>query len=74
MSGGAVQMGIDGDDAIEDSCEQLADDLLADRFACLKGRVLPHVAKIGRDQDQPLGAVAPQGFGGEQQRDSFSLG
>ena len=49
-------------DAVERVREQVADHLLADRLALMKGRVLPHVAKIGRDQHQPLGAAAPQGF------------
>ena len=44
-------------DAIDDLGEQLADDLLADRFAVMEGGVLPHVAEIGRQQHQPLGAV-----------------
>ena len=69
--GRAVQMRVDRDDAIHKTSEQPANDLLADRFARLKGSVLPHVAEIGRDQNEPLGAIAPQRFGGEQERDKF---
>ena len=51
-----------------------ADDLLADRFAVVKGGVLAHVAEIGRDEHKPPGAAAPQRFGGKQQRESLSFG
>ena len=64
-------MGIDGNDAVHASREQRANDFLADRFALVEGSVLPHVAEIGRHQDEALGAVAPQGFGGEQQRNEL---
>ena len=40
----------------------------------MKGRILAHVAEIGRDQYQPLRALAPQRFGGEQQRDQLFVG
>ena len=56
----AMQMRIDRDDAVDSARQQPADHLLADRLAFVKGRVLPHVAEIGRDQHQPLGAAAPQ--------------
>ena len=49
-----MQMRVDGDDAIDGAGQQLADDLLADRLAVVKGRILPHVAEIGRHQNQPL--------------------
>ena len=51
--------------------DQRADDLLADRFALVESRVLAHVAEIGRQQDEALGASAPQRLGGEQQRNEF---
>ena len=57
--------------AIDASGDQRADDLLADRFAFAEGGVLTHVAEIGREQDEALGASAPQRLGGERQRDQF---
>ena len=63
-----MQVGIDRHHAIESARQQLSDDLLAHRFACMKGRVLAHIGEIGRDQHQPRGAIAPQGLGGKQQR------
>ncbi len=65
--GGSMQMGIDRNNAIEGFRQQFADDLLADRLALTKRRVLPHVAKVGSNEDQSLGAAAAQGFAGEQQ-------
>ena len=59
-------MCIDGDHAIDTSGDQRADDFLADRFAIVEGRVLAHVAEIGREQDQAFGTSAPQRLGGEQ--------
>lgn len=65
---GAMEVGVDRDHAIERLGEESSDDLLTDRLVLVKRSVLPHVAEIRRDQNQPLGAVAPQGLGGEQQR------
>ena len=42
--GRAVQMGIDGNDPVDASGEQRADDALADGLAPVKRRILPHVA------------------------------
>ena len=46
--------------------DQPADRPLADRFALVKGCVLAHVAEIGSQQHEPLGARPPQCFRGEQ--------
>ena len=51
---GAMQMGVDGDDPVHRARQQPADDLLADRFAFVERRILPHVAEIGRHQHEPL--------------------
>ena len=67
----AMQMGIDGDNPVDYPASSAPTTLLADGFARVKGCVLPHVAEIGREQDKPLGASAPQRFGREQQRDKF---
>ena len=67
-----MQMRVDGDDAVDASAPAAGRStfwLIAS--PCMKGRVLAHVAEIGRQQHQPLGASAPQRFGGEQQRDEF---
>jgi hypothetical protein len=50
------------DDAVEASRQHPAYDFLADRFAFMEGRVLPHVAEIRRHQHQPIGAATPQCF------------
>ena len=71
---GAVQMGIDRDHAVDVAGQEPADRLLADRLAVVKGRILPHVAEVGRDQHQPPGAAAPQGFRREQQRQQLVVG
>ena len=65
---GAMQMRIDRNDTITRSSEEPANDPLADRFARLESGVLTHVAEIGRNQNEPLGAFAPQRFGGEQKQ------
>ena len=66
-----MEMSVDGYDPIDNSRQQPADHLLADRFALLEGRVLPHVAEIGRHQNEPLRAIAPQCLGGEQERNEL---
>jgi hypothetical protein len=66
-----MQMRIDGDDAVDASREQRTYDLLADRFALVKGGILPHVTQVRRDEHEALGASAPQCFGRKQQRDQF---
>ncbi|MET3242167.1 hypothetical protein ABIF36_007655 [Bradyrhizobium japonicum] len=43
-------------------------------LARMKRNVLPHVAQIGRDQDQPLCAAATQRLCGEQQGDQLVVG
>ena len=50
---------------------RLADDLLADRFAGMKGGVLPHVAEVWRDKNEPPAAISPKRFRGEQQREKL---
>ena len=70
--GRAMQMRVDGDDAIDASGDQRADDLLADRFAFVERGVLAHVAEIGREQDEAFRASAPQRLGGEQSARSVS--
>ena len=67
QAGGAVEVGIDGDHPIEAACDQLTNDLLADRFAGMKCSVLPHVAEIGRDKNKPPAAISPKRFRGKQQ-------
>ena len=69
-----MQVGVDRDDPIQGLRQQPADRFLADRLARMKRSVLTHVAKIGRHQHEPLGAVPPQGFGGEQQRQQLFVG
>ena len=62
-----MQMRVDSDDAVEAARDQRPDDLLADRLASMKRGVLPHVAEIGRDQDQRRAPFAPKRFSREQQ-------
>ena len=50
QTGGAVQMRLHRDDVIEALRQYLADYPLADGFALAKGRILAHIAQIGRDQ------------------------
>ena len=45
----------------------LPDDLLADRLAGMKCSVLPHVAEVGRDKNEPRAAISPKRFRREQQ-------
>ncbi len=71
---GAVQMGVDRDHAVDVAGQKPADRPLADRLAVVKGRILPHVAEVGRNQHQPLGAAAPQRFRREQQRQQLIVG
>ena len=66
-----MQMRVDGDDAVDASRKQRANDLLADRFALAKGGILPHVAQVRREKHEALGASAPQRLGRKQQRDEF---
>jgi hypothetical protein len=69
-----MQMRIDGDDAVHASGKERADHPLADRFSLLEGRILPHVAKIGRHQHEALRASAPQGFGSKYQGNELVVG
>lgn len=69
--GRAMQMRIDGDHAVEPSGEQRADDLLTDGFAFVEGRVLSHVAEIGRQQDEAFRTSAPERLGREGQSDQL---
>jgi len=61
-----MEMGVDRHDTVERIGEEPTNDFLADRFAGMKSRILAHIAHIGRNQDQPLRSVAPQGLCGEQ--------
>ena len=72
--GGAMEMRVDRNDPVHKSSEEPADDFLADCLPRLKGGVLAHVAEIGRDQNEPLGAIAPQRFGGEQNCKKLFIG
>ncbi len=69
-----MEVRIHGDDAVHDGCQHGADGALADRLARVKRSVLPHVAEIGRDQDQSLCPAASQCLCGEQQRDQLVVG
>lgn len=63
----SVKVSVDRDDAIETIRDQSADHLLADGFAGMKSDVLPHIAKVGRDENEPFAAISPKRFRGEQQ-------
>ena len=69
-----MQMRVDRDDPVHGLRKKTADDFLADRFAFMERRILTHVAEIGRHQDEPLGAAAPQGLGGKQNRHEVVIG
>jgi hypothetical protein len=72
--GRAVQVGVDGDDAVDRSRKKLTDGTLADGFTVMKHRILAHVAEIRRQQHQAFGSVASQRFRGEEQRDQLVVG
>ena len=65
--GSAMEMRVDRNDTIHKTSEEPANGLLADSLARVKSDVLTHVAEIGRDQNEPLGAIAAQRLGGEQE-------
>ena len=70
----AVQVRVDGDQAVEMVGQQPADYPLADHLARVEGDVLAHVGQIGRDQDQSLGAQASRFAGHQQQLDQLFVG
>ena len=69
-----MKMGVDRYDPVHNSCKQAPDDFLADCLTPLEGRVLAHIAKIRRQQHEPLRSAAAQGFGGEQDREQLVVG
>jgi hypothetical protein len=69
-----VQVWIDRDDAVEAAGQEGPDRLLADRRARPVDRILAHVAKVGRDQDQPFRPSATPGVLGEHQLDELWIG
>ena len=74
MSGSAVQMRVDGDNAIDASGDQLTDDLLADRFAVVEGGVLAHVAEIWCEQDEAFAPPRRSASAANGSAISFSFG
>jgi hypothetical protein len=69
-----MEMRIHRYDPVHIGRQQPADDPLADRLAPIEGRILAHVTKIWRQQNEPPGALAPQRFGGEQDRNQLVIG
>ncbi len=60
-------MSIDRYDSIDEPRDETADSFLADRFARVKGSILPHVTEIGRHQNDPRAALPSKRFGCQQQ-------
>ncbi len=62
-----MEVSVDGYDTIETIRNETSDHLLANAFAGMKGDVLPHVAKVRGDKNEPLAAISPKGLRSKQQ-------
>ena len=69
-----MQMRVHRDHTIEQAGEKLSDDALAHGFARREGRILAHVAKIGRHQRQMFGAELACRGRSEHEFDQFVVG
>ena len=70
----AVEMRVDGYEAIEMVGDEPADDALAHGFAGMEGNILPHIGEIGRDEHDAARAIVAQRRRGEQDFDQFRIG
>ncbi len=73
-AGDAVQVGVDGDHAVEQSGEELADDALADHLARVEGLVLAHVGQVRRHQGEMARAATPGAARDQQQLEQLFVG
>ena len=73
-AGDAVQVGVDGDHAVEQPGEEFADDALAHHLARMKGLVLAHVSQVGRHQGEVTRAAAPGAARHQQQLEQLLIG
>jgi hypothetical protein len=70
----AMQMGVDGDDAVEGRGKQRGEGSRRHRFTGVEALVLPQIGKIGSRQQDPRGTEIPGSVGGEQQRKRLLVG
>ena len=66
-----MQMGIDGNQIIDQLCQEAPDDLLTDRLPRVEGLVLSHITQVGCDQTDPLHAGLAECVNCQQQFNQF---